>query len=158
MSIERKNQKSWHSGDKVDSWRRSSSWERSRARKGDDKGWDGWIVSSTPRTWVWALWEIVKDRETWRAAVYGIAKSRKQLSTWTTTYPKTNSEDSPQLWQFLKGKIGEECQWFTEAGSWVLHHSPRCADQLILSSDVTLPAWSACRIVKGAIGSRGIVI
>ena len=31
------------------------------------------------------LQEIVKDRDAWRAAVHGVAKSRTQLSDWTTT-------------------------------------------------------------------------
>ena len=115
MSIERKNQKSWKSGDKVDSWKRSS-WERSRAGKGGNNGWDGWMASSTPWTWVWANPGNSEGQGNWCAAVHGIAKSGKQLSTWTTTYPKTNSEDSPQTWQFLKGKMGEESQWITEAG------------------------------------------
>ena len=32
------------------------------------------------------LREIVKDREAWRGAVHGVAKSRAQLSDWTTTF------------------------------------------------------------------------
>jgi len=48
-------------------------------------GWDGWIASPTQWTWVWANWEIVKNREAWRAAVHEVAVSQTQLSNWTTT-------------------------------------------------------------------------
>ena len=44
-------------------------------RKRSSRGWDGWMVSLTRRTWVWANSGIVKDREAWHAAVHGIAKS-----------------------------------------------------------------------------------
>ena len=61
-------------------------WERWRAgREDDDRGWDGWIASPIPWTWVWANWEIVKDREVWRATVPGVIKSQTRLSGWTTT-------------------------------------------------------------------------
>ena len=29
-------------------------WERLKAGEGDDRGWDGWMVSQTQWTWVWA--------------------------------------------------------------------------------------------------------
>ena len=36
-------------------WKRPWCWERLRARgKGADRGWDGWMVSPTQWTWVWA--------------------------------------------------------------------------------------------------------
>ena len=36
-------------------WKRPWCWERLRAGgKGDDIGWDGWMVSLTRWTWVWA--------------------------------------------------------------------------------------------------------
>ena len=39
---------------KVDSFEKSWCWERLRAgEEGDDRGWDGWMVSPTQWTWVW---------------------------------------------------------------------------------------------------------
>ena len=36
-------------------WKRPWCWERLRAGgEGDDRGWDGWMASSTQGTWVWA--------------------------------------------------------------------------------------------------------
>ena len=49
----------------------------------------GWHLNSMDMS-LSKLGEIVKARETWRAAVYGIAKSRIQLSDWTTTLVDEN--------------------------------------------------------------------
>ena len=39
---------------RADSLERPWCWERLRAGgEGDDRGWDGWMASSTPWTWVW---------------------------------------------------------------------------------------------------------
>ena len=46
-------------------------------------GWDGWMVSATWWTRVWASSGRVMDREAWRAAVCGVAKSPTWLSNWT---------------------------------------------------------------------------
>ena len=60
-------------------WKRPWYWERLRAGgEGDDKGWDGWMVSPMDMSFI-KLQEIVKDREDWHAAVHEVAKSRTQL-------------------------------------------------------------------------------
>ena len=56
-------------------------WERSKAGgEGCNRGWDGWMVSLTPWTWIWA-----SSRRWWRrrAAVHGAAKNQTGLSNWT---------------------------------------------------------------------------
>ena len=52
---------SWNSNtlatlcDELIHWKRSWCWERLKAGgEGDDRGWDGWMVSLTRWTWVWA--------------------------------------------------------------------------------------------------------
>ena len=52
-------------------------------RKGDDRGWDGWMASPTRRTWVW-----VNFGRWWWTGRPGMlrfmgSQSRTQLSNWT---------------------------------------------------------------------------
>ena len=44
--------------------------ERLRAVEGDDRGWDGWMASPTPWTWVW-----VNSRRRWRTEKPGVLQS-----------------------------------------------------------------------------------
>ena len=65
-------------------WKRLWCWERLGAgRRGDNRGWDGWMASLTRRMRVWELRELVMDREAWHAAIHGVTKSRTWLSDWT---------------------------------------------------------------------------
>ena len=66
------------------SWKRPWCWERLKTGgEGDDRGWDGWMVSLTQWTWVWA------SSGTWwwtgrpGVPVHGVSKSWTRLSDWT---------------------------------------------------------------------------
>ena len=84
---------SWNSNtltsscEEMSHWKRPWCWERLKAGgEGDIRGWDSLMTSQIQWTWVWASSRrCVKDREAWHAAVPGVAKSRTQLSDWTTT-------------------------------------------------------------------------
>ena len=52
-------------------WKRPRFWERLKAGgEGDDRGWDGWMASSTQWTWVWA-----DSRRWWRTGKPGMLQS-----------------------------------------------------------------------------------
>ena len=53
--------------------------------EGDNRGWDGCMVSLTMNMSLSKLREMVKDKEAWCAAVHGVAKSWTRLSDWTST-------------------------------------------------------------------------
>ena len=63
-------------------WKRLWCWEGLGAGgEGDDRGWDGWMVSMDVS--LSELRKLVMDREDWRAAIHGVAKHWTRLSDWT---------------------------------------------------------------------------
>ena len=52
-------------------WKRPWCWQRLRAgREGDERGWDGWMLSSTQWTWVWT-----NSRRWWWTGKPGVLQS-----------------------------------------------------------------------------------
>ena len=58
--------------------------EGRRRRGGQRMRWFNGITDSMDMN-LGKLWKIVRNRKAWHAAVHGVAKSRTQLSDWTTT-------------------------------------------------------------------------
>ena len=52
-------------------WKRPWCWERLKAGEGDDRGWDVWMASPTPWTWVW-----VNSGSLWWTEKPGVLQSR----------------------------------------------------------------------------------
>ena len=78
----------WPPDEEPTHWKRPWCWERLRAGgEGGERGWDGWMASSTQWTWVWA-----SSRRQWRTGKPGMLQSMalqrvdtaEQLTT--TTY------------------------------------------------------------------------
>ena len=57
-------------------WKRPWCWERLKARgRGDNRGWDGWMASSTQWTWVWASYG-----RWWRTGKFSVLQSLRTQS------------------------------------------------------------------------------
>ena len=55
--------------------KRPQCWERLRAGEGSDRGWDGWTVSLTQCTWVWA-----NSGRQWRTGKPGVLQFMKMYN------------------------------------------------------------------------------
>ena len=107
-------------------WKRPWCWGRLKVGgEGDDRGWDGWMASSTQWTWVWAsseswwwtgkpgvLQRITKSRTS--------TKSNKKGQTWLSDWTELGRPlmDSTILVAFNLVKFMSECiQWCAQGSS-----------------------------------------
>ena len=98
----------WPSDAKSDSLKTLWCWERLKAgREGDDRGWDGWMVSPTWWTWVWA-----SSGKWWRTGKPGVLQSigSQELDTnerLNSNRPHKDIHQSPRMrasWKEDSGK------------------------------------------------------
>ena len=67
-------------------WKRLWCWERLRAgREGGNRGWDGWVASLTPWTWVWVNSRGYEGQESLAHCNQGVTKTWTWLNDSTTT-------------------------------------------------------------------------
>ena len=70
---------------RTDSWKRPWCCESLKAGEGEDRGGDGWMLSSTQWTWVWA-----SSGKWWRTGKPGMLQSmRSQRGTWLSDWRTT---------------------------------------------------------------------
>ena len=141
-------------------WKRPWCWERLRAGgEGDDRGWDGWMVSPTWWTWVW-----VNSRSWWWTGRPGElrfmgSQSRTRLSDWTELN-WTDAEEASTLfssqWNSLIFSKGKEMK------VWAVGESGRgmwCWSGNCVNLTRACPHWSSrsyvqsvkCRLSLGCI-------
>ena len=99
----------------------------------------------------WTQVQLLKsqsfERQVWIDRKYALIRKANNLRRrWIC--PETNSEDSAWPRPVLKGEMGKNLSESIRAGCWVLIIL-HCVN---ISSDVILPAWSACWVAKGAAG------
>ena len=130
--------------EKLTHWKRLWCWEGLGARgEGDDRGWDGWMISPTRWTWVWASsgswWWAGKPG----AAVHGWQRVRHDLVTelngWICSGGKKYSRDK-NLWTVCLKNNGRRStilfkrQW-TKPSQRKSHSGTFPMSQLFISDD-----------------------
>ena len=99
-------------------WKRPWCWEILKAGgEGEDRGWDGWMVSLTQWTWV-----CINSGSCWWtsrpecAAVHGVTKSWTRLSDWTELN-HVEGIDSPRR-TILVDRLGDIPVWSMSKREW----------------------------------------
>ena len=109
--------------------------------KGDDRGWDGWMASSTQWTWVWV------DSGCWwwtgRPGVLWFMGPQRVGRNWVTELNWTEwSRDFPYFLQF-KSEFGnkEFMNWAWSCFCWLYKASPSLAAKNIINLILVLTIW-----------------
>ena len=99
----------WKDPHAGEDWR----WEEKGTAEDEMVGWYHWLDGHE----LSKFQETVKDREAWRAVVHGVAKSRTQLSDWTTSSTILSTSLSSVTPDPLSGS---QCDWWLSPwSSWL---------------------------------------
>ena len=100
-------------------WKRRWYWERLKAGgEGDNRGWDGWMVSLTQRTWVW-----INSGSWWwtgRPGVLRFMGSQRIGHDWATSLSlllSLGSWGSPDLWCLMVSTCRHSCHSISQASN-----------------------------------------
>ena len=89
---------------RADSLEKTCCWERLKAGgEGDDRRWDGWMVSSTQWTWVWK-----SSRRWWRTGKHGVLQtmgSQRVWHHWATEQQKLSWQNLTMLYYYSNSNV-----------------------------------------------------
>ena len=103
LLVERKKSRKWEAGfislatccEESTPWKRLCCWERLKTGgEGDDRGWGGWMVSSTQWTWVWT-----SSGKRWKTGKPGVLQSmgsQRVGHDWATEQQHCYSNNIPK--------------------------------------------------------------
>ena len=74
-------------------WKRPWCWERLKAGKGGNGGWDGWMASLSQWTWVWS------SARRWRTGKPGVLQGHKELGMTEELNNNNNKRYSPVVFK-----------------------------------------------------------
>ena len=127
----------------VTHWRRPWGWEKLTAGgEGSDRGWDGWVASLSPWTWVWANSGIH-----WRIGKSVCCSPWDLKESDTTLWPNRNKTTSTGiLHQWQQGIVSTKR---ADSGGWTVLTSPDFTDILGMMALFWEQTVAVCRVFCG---------
>ena len=134
LMLKMKHQSTWC--EQPTQWKRSWCWERLKARgEGDDRGWDGWMVSPTRWTWVWASsgswWWIGRPDMLQSMVSQRVGHNWANELNWTYTInlesKKVEKHICPQFYrnsEFLRATVAIFLPWKSHGQRSLVGYSP----------------------------------
>ena len=86
---------------RADSLEKTWCWERLKAGgEGNNRGWDGWMVSPTQWKWVWT-----SSRRWWRTGKHGVLGYQRVWHNWATEQQKLSWQNLTVLYYYSNSNV-----------------------------------------------------